>query len=103
MSFVSATPESVTAAANNLAQIGSTLSEANEAAAAPTTASLAAAADGVSAVAAAAFNAHAQGYQQFGAQLAALHDQFVQALSGTATSYAATEASNVSAVRDLLA
>ncbi len=43
MSYVLATPEMVAAAANNLAQIGSTLSAANAAALAPTTGVLAAA------------------------------------------------------------
>lgn len=49
MSYVLATPEMVAAAANNLAQIGSTLSAANAAALAPTTGVLAAGADEVSA------------------------------------------------------
>lgn len=47
MSYVLATPEMVAAAANNLAQIGSTLSAANAAALAPTTGVLAAGADEV--------------------------------------------------------
>jgi hypothetical protein len=47
MSFVIATPEFVTAAAGDLANIGSTLSEANAAAAASTTGVLAAAEDEV--------------------------------------------------------
>lgn len=57
MSYVLATPEMVAAAANNLAQIGSTLSAANAAALAPTTGVLAAGADEVSAAAATASTA----------------------------------------------
>lgn len=55
MSYVLATPEMVAAAANNLAQIGSTLSAANAAALAPTTGVLAAGADEVSAAVASLF------------------------------------------------
>ena len=60
MSFVIATPEFVTAAATDLANIGSTLSAANAAAAAPTTGVLAAAEDEVSAAIAALFSGHGQ-------------------------------------------
>lgn len=60
MSYVLATPEMVAAAANNLAQIGSTLSAANAAALAPTTGVLAAGADEVSAAVASLFSGHAQ-------------------------------------------
>ncbi|WP_016719227.1 PE domain-containing protein, partial [Mycobacterium tuberculosis] len=49
MSFVSVAPEIVVAAATDLAGIGSAISAANAAAAAPTTAVLAAGADEVSA------------------------------------------------------
>lgn len=56
MSYVLATPEMVAAAANNLAQIGSTLSAANAAALAPTTGVLAAGADEVSAAVASLFS-----------------------------------------------
>ena len=49
MSYVIAAPEMIAAAATDLANIGSSLSEANAAAAAPTTGVLAAAEDEVSA------------------------------------------------------
>jgi PE family len=68
MSFVIAAPEFVTAAATDLASIGSTLNAAKSAAAAPTTGILAAAEDEVSAAIAAAFSAHGQGFQALGAQ-----------------------------------
>ena len=53
MSFVIAAPEMMTAAASDVANIGSTLSAANAAAAAPTTGIVAAAGDEVSAAIAA--------------------------------------------------
>jgi hypothetical protein len=97
MSFVIATPELVTAAATDLANIGSTLSPANAAAATQTTGVLAAAEDEVSAAIAAVFSAHGEGFQALGARAAAFHAQFVQALTAGAGSYAGAEAANVAA------
>jgi hypothetical protein len=97
MSFVIATPELVTAAATDLANIGSTLSAASAAAAAPTTGVLAAAEDEVSAAIASLFSGHAQAYQALGAQAAAFHDQFVQTLTAGAGSYVSAEAANAAA------
>jgi hypothetical protein len=62
-----------------LASIGSTIDEANAAAAARTT-NVVAAADEVSAQIAALFGAHARSYQALSAQAAAFHAQFVQSL-----------------------
>jgi hypothetical protein len=94
MSFVTTQPEALTAAAANLAGIGTTMSAQNAAAAAPTTGVLPAAADEVSALTAAQFAAHAQLYQAVAAQAAAIHEQFVNTLGTSAVSYAATEAAN---------
>ncbi|ALL56206.1 hypothetical protein MHAE_18237 [Mycobacterium haemophilum DSM 44634] len=99
MSYVSAVPAKVTAAATDLAKIGSTINTANSAAATPTTAALAAAGDQVSAAIAAVFGEHAQGYQAVSAQLAAFHEQFVQALRAGAQAYANTEASNAATMQ----
>ncbi len=96
MSFVITAPETLTAAASDLANLGSTISAANAAAAIPTTGLLPAAADEVSAQIAELFGAHAQQYQALSARAAAFHAQFVQALNAGAGSYAATEAANVS-------
>jgi hypothetical protein len=96
MSFVIAAPEMVTDAAKNLASIGSTISAANATAAAPTTAVLAAAGDEVSAAIATLFSEHASAYQTLSAQAATFEAQFVQALSGASSAYAATEAASVS-------
>ncbi|MGO9381576.1 MAG: PE family protein [Mycobacterium sp.] len=92
MSFVLAAPEALATAASDLAGIGSTLGTASAAVAAPTTGVLAAAADEVSAQVAALLSGHGLGYQQLSARLAAFHEQFVQALSAGASTYAAVEA-----------
>ncbi len=94
MSFVIAAPDIVKAAATDLASLGSAISEANTAAAAPTTKVVAAAADEVSVQIAALFGAQAQSFQALSAQAAAFHDQFVQALRSGAGSYASAEAAN---------
>lgn len=102
MSYVLATPEMVAAAANNLAQIGSTLSAANAAALAPTTGVLAAGADEVSAAVASLFSGHAQAYQTLGTQAAAFHERFIQALSTAAGAYGSAEAANASPLQQAL-
>jgi hypothetical protein len=95
MTYVMAAPEMMAAAATDVAAVGSTLSAAHIAAAAPTVAVLPAAADEVSASIAQLFSRHAQDYQSLAGQAAAFHGQFVQNLTASARSYAATEAANV--------
>jgi hypothetical protein len=97
MSFVTAQPEALVAAAGALQGIGSSLSAQNAAAAAPTTGVVPAAADEVSALTAAQFAAHAQMYQAVSAQAAAIHELFVNTLGVSSGSYAATEAANAAA------
>ena len=97
MSFVSTQPIELTAAAENLQGIGSSLAAQNAAAAAPTTAVLPAAADEVSALTAAQFATHAQMYQAISAQATAVHELFVNTLSMSSGSYAITEAANAAA------
>lgn len=82
-------------AASDLANIGSTLSAANAVAAAQTTAVQAAAADEVSTAIAALFGWHAQTYQSLSAQATSFHDQFVQTVASSGTSYWSAEATNV--------
>ena len=94
MSFVTAQPQMLTAAASDLQAIGSVLSVRNATAAGPTTGVVPAAADEVSALTAAQFAAHAQMYQAVSARAAAVHDMFVTSLAASADSYAATEAAN---------
>ena len=99
MSFVTTQPEALTAAAANLAGIGTTMSAQNAAAAAPTTGLVPAAADEVSALTAMQFAAHAEIYQQISAHAALIHQQFVAALTMSSGSYADTEAANAVAAR----
>lgn len=94
MWFVTAQPDELTAAADNLQGIGSGLTIQNAVAAAPTTGVVAAAADEVSALTAAQFATHAQMYQVISAQAAAIHAMFVSTLGAGAGCYAATEAAN---------
>jgi hypothetical protein len=99
MSYVTTHPEMLSAAAGNLQGIGSAVSAGNAAAAAPTTGVVPAAAEEVSALTAAQFAAHAQMYQDFSAQAAAIHEQLVATLATSAGSYLATEAANAAAAR----
>ena len=101
MSYVLVAPEVVADAAGNLAGIGSSITEANAAAAAPTTGVMAAAGDEVSAAIASLFSGHAQEFQALSAQAAAFHAQFVQALSGAGGAYASAEAANASPLQTL--
>ncbi len=96
MSYVFALPEVMSAAATDVASIGSVVATANQSVAGATTAVLAAAEDEVSAAIAALFSAHGQGYQALSAQAALFHDRFVQALTGASGAYAAAEAANAS-------
>lgn len=102
MSWFVAGPEAMAAAANNLADIGTTIAESNTAAAQQTQEVPASAADQVSAAIATFWNAHAQGYQNISAQMSAFHDQVVRALAGGAASYADTEAAAAAALREML-
>ena len=99
MSYVVAVPEMLGSAATDLEGIGSTLSEANGAAATQTIGVLAPAEDEVSAAVAAMFSAHGQGYQALGAQAAAFHSQFVATLASSLSSYQTAEAASVNALR----
>lgn len=101
MSFVIAAPEYVVAAAEDLANIGSTISWANAAASAPTSAVAAAGADEVSATIAAFLGAHAQTYQALSTQAAMLHSRFVQLMDACAGRYAVAEAANASPLQTL--
>jgi hypothetical protein len=94
MSFVIAAPEFVTAAAIDLANIGSTLSEANAAAAASTTGVVVAAGDEVSAAIASLFSAHGQGFRALSTQAQAFHSEFVNLMNSGADAYLSTETAN---------
>src|SRR3984885_5415477 len=96
MSYLVATPDLLTAAATDVAGIGSTPRGANAGAFAPTTGGIPTAAHEGSAALQSLFNVHAQGYQALSAQAAAFHAEFVQALTAGAGSYASAEAANAS-------
>ena len=98
MSFLIATPEIVSAAATDLAALGSMLSAANAAAATATTGVLPAPLDEVSAAIAAVFGAHGQTYQALGAQALTFQERFVRLLGDGASMYATAEANIVQAL-----
>jgi len=101
MSYVVAAPEFLASAASDLSGIGSSLSAGHAVAAVPTTAVVAAAGDEVSAAVASLFSGHGQAFQALGAQAAAFHDQFVQALKAGAGAYASTEAASAGPLQTL--
>ena len=94
MSFVSVLPEMLSATADNLQLVGSTLQAQNNAALFPTTGLIPAASDEVSVLTAMQFAAHAQTYQAVSAQAAVIHQMFVTTLAAGAGLYGATEAAN---------
>src|ERR1700739_3588234 len=97
MSFVLAAPAMMTGA-TDLANIGSTLSEANAAAAASTNGVVVAAGDEVSAAIASLFSAHGQGFQALSAQAQAFHSEFVNLMNAGAGAYLSTEITNAEQV-----
>ncbi|WP_156687619.1 PE family protein [Mycobacterium sp. Marseille-P9652] len=103
MSYVLAQPSTMTAAAADMAAIGSTISEANATAAGATTGVVAAAADEVSAATAALFDAYARDYQALITQAGAFHDQFAAALAAASGAYVEAEAAASNSLRSLAA
>jgi hypothetical protein len=96
MSYVIAAPEMMTAAAGDLGNMCSTLTEEHTAAAASTVGLVPAAADEVSAGIAHLFSRYAEDFQGLAGRAAVFHEQFVQHLTAGAHSYASAEAVNVS-------
>lgn len=103
MSLLIAVPESMTAAAADLANIGSAVSAAHMAAAAPTVAVIPAAADEVSSGIADLFSEHAKDYQALAGRAAEFQEQFVQRLTSSAGTYAGAEVANVAMLQPLAA
>ena len=99
MSSLTAVPQLIATAATDLGNIGSTLSQANAAAATQTMGVPAAAEDEVSAAIAVIFSAHGQGYQALSAQAAAFHSQFVATVASSLSAYQTTEGAGVNALR----
>ena len=101
MAYVVADPEMMTAAASDLARIGSNVNAAHMVASARTTSVIPAAADEVSAGITHLFSAHAQEYQALAGQASAFHEEFVQHLTESAGAYTSIEAAIASFLRDL--
>lgn len=99
MSFLTAQPEALAAAADILHSIGTETVATNAAAAAPTTGVVPAAADEVSMLSAAHFATHAVRYQTAASRAAVIYDRFVATLASSAGSYAITEAVNAAAAK----
>jgi len=97
MSFLTTIPEELLAAAAQLQAIGTSLTAQNAGAAAPTTSIAPAAADPVSQLQAGVFGTYGTLYQQLAAEAQTIHEQFVQTLTQSSGTYAATEAANASA------
>ncbi|OBI11238.1 hypothetical protein A5712_09670 [Mycobacterium sp. E2327] len=98
MSYVLAAPEWLSAAAEDLAGIGSAVDAANAAAASSTTSLLAAGADEVSRSIAGLFGAHGQAFHAMTAQAAQLHEKFVLTLQANAGTYLNTEIATAEAL-----
>ena len=95
MSFVSVTAELIEGAAQDLAGIRSSLSEAAAAATVPTTGVAAAAEDEVSIAMASLFGNFGQEFQAMSAQAQAFHAEFVSLMNAGAGAYVSAEAANV--------
>ncbi|OBA69502.1 PE family protein [Mycobacterium sp. 1554424.7] len=97
MSFLTAIPEELLAAASQLEGIGNSLTAQNAGAAAPTTSVAPAAADQVSALQSALFSTYGTMYQQIAAEAQSIQQQFVSTLGLSSGTYTSTEAANVAA------
>ena len=101
MSYLVAIPEYVASAATDLANIGSTITAANAAAAGPTSELLAAGADEVSAAVTSLFAQHAQAFQALSAQAGAFHQEFVQLLNAAGDRYAGADVGSAAALQNV--
>jgi PE family len=99
MSYVIAAPEMMTAAATDLASIGSTLSADHMTAALPTAAVIPAAADEVSASIAHLFSRYGGGFQALAGKASAFHEQFVHTLKASASAYTSAEVANAALLK----
>jgi PE family len=97
VSFVTAVPELVQSAAQNLAGIRSSLANAASSVAGPTTGIAAAAQDEVSVAIASMFGNFGQEFQALSAQAQTFHAQFVNLMNASAAAYAGAETANARA------
>jgi len=103
MTYVTAEPQLIAAAAADVGAIGSDINAANAAAALPTSGLLAPAADEVSAAITKLFDLYGLEHQAVAAQAAAFHGQFTAALAAAGGAYAAAEAAASKALGTLRA
>jgi hypothetical protein len=96
MSFLTALPEALQAAAAQLSGLGSTFEAQSTAIAAPTTGIAPAAADEVSALQSQLFSTYGTLYQQISAQATAIQQQIASTLGLNGGSYSNAEATNAS-------
>src|SRR5580658_10678171 len=94
MAYVNTTPAAIAATATQLEGIGNSFAAESSAAAAPTTAIAPAASDEVSTLQSGVFSTYGQLYQTVSAQAQAIHQQFVNLLQSSSSSYQDTEAAN---------
>jgi hypothetical protein len=97
VSFVTAAPELVRGAAQDLACIGSSLTDSAASASGPTTGLAAAAQDEVSMAIASLFGKFGRDFQGLHARARAVHAQFVSALNASAGAYVGAEVANAQA------
>ena len=91
MAYVLADPQVMTAAASDLATIGSNLSAARLVAATQTTSVIPAAADEVSAAIANLMSTHARAFQAIAQSASTFHQQFTHNINAAAASYSSAE------------
>ena len=94
MSFVTTAPAAIAAAATSLEGVGTSFATESSAAAGSTTAISPAAADEVSVLQSGVFSSYGQLYQTVSAQAQAIHQQFVNLLQSSSSSYQETEGAN---------
>lgn len=99
MSYVVAAPDLLTAAAGDLAALGSTVTAAGAAAAHSTTSLLAAAEDEVSTAVATLFSAFGREYQAVAERAAQYQERLTLSLAAGANAYQATESANAAQVQ----
>ncbi|OBJ77369.1 PE family protein [Mycobacterium gordonae] len=102
MTSLLAQPEIITSVVADISGIGSTVSAAGAAAAAPTSGLLAAAADEVSEAVANFFGSYGQEFQAVIGQVEAYHAQFQQSLAAAANAYVHTETGAAAALQGVL-
>src|SRR6201996_2034472 len=94
MSLLKTQPAAISAAASQLEGVGTSFATESSAAASSTTDVLPAATDEVSILQAGVFSTYGQLYQTVSAQAQAIHQQFVNALQQSSSSYQETEGAN---------